>query len=76
MRLHTVKIDRCASPKYVRCGTFVTLYIPRKRSVPSPMDRVSPHAKVTVSGVYKVFHADDHVPAHYVTILYGDIFPN
>jgi len=68
---------RFAGGRCVRHGTFVAhLSLRQKRSVPSPMPQVSPNTKVTVSGVYKVFHADDHVPAHYVTVLYGDTFPN
>jgi hypothetical protein len=39
------------------------------------MSKAYPNTKVTESGVYKVFHADDHVPAHYVTVLHGETFP-
>lgn len=28
------------------------------------------------SGIYRVIHANSHIPAHYVLVLDGDIFPN
>jgi hypothetical protein len=31
---------------------------------------------VQFSGVYRVAHANDHIPAHYVIALVDDIFPN
>lgn len=31
--------------------------------------------KVPTTGVYKTVHAHEHVPAHYVTALFGDTFP-
>ncbi len=30
--------------------------------------------KVPTTGVYKTVHAGQHVPAHYVTALFGDTF--
>jgi hypothetical protein len=30
---------------------------------------------VPTTGVYKTVHAGQHVPAHYVTALFGDTFP-
>ena len=36
----------------------------------------APGSKVELSGVYKVVHADDHVPPHYVTALRRDVFPS
>lgn len=35
----------------------------------------SPGAKVPYSGLYVVRHRGNHVPKHYVTILFGDVFP-
>jgi hypothetical protein len=35
-----------------------------------------PGIKAHVSGVYKVVHDREHVPPHYVTMLFGDIFPS
>jgi hypothetical protein len=34
-----------------------------------------PGVKSPSSGVYRVMHARQHAPAHYVTVLYGDAFP-
>jgi hypothetical protein len=34
-----------------------------------------PGIKAQVSGVYKVVHDREHVPSHYVTMLFGDTFP-
>jgi hypothetical protein len=31
--------------------------------------------KAPSSGVYKVLHSESHVQPHYVTLLYGDVFP-
>jgi len=31
--------------------------------------------KAEFSGVYKAVHDKDHIPAHYVTAFYGEIFP-
>ncbi|HWY56048.1 MAG TPA: hypothetical protein VNZ03_16395 [Terriglobales bacterium] len=32
--------------------------------------------KAVFSGVYKAIHEKDHVPPHYVTAIYGEIFPH
>ena len=32
--------------------------------------------KAAFSGVYKAVHDKDHIPAHYVTAFYGEIFPS
>jgi hypothetical protein len=40
------------------------------------MAKVSPNTKVKVSGIYRVYHAEDHVPPHHVTALFGDTFPS
>ena len=34
-----------------------------------------PGNKAHLSGVYKVTHHREHVAPHYVTLLFGDIFP-
>lgn len=31
--------------------------------------------KVRTSGVYKVVHANEHIPAHYVIAVFGETFP-
>jgi hypothetical protein len=36
----------------------------------------APGSKAELSGVYKAVHENEHVPSHYVTALYGDVFPN
>lgn len=35
-----------------------------------------PGNKVQLSGVYKVIHGREHAAPHYVTVLFGDIFPS
>jgi hypothetical protein len=30
---------------------------------------------VPATGVYKAVHTNEHIPAHYVTALFGDTFP-
>jgi len=32
--------------------------------------------KAAFSGAYKAIHEKDHVPPHYVTAIYGEIFPH
>ena len=36
---------------------------------------LEPGDRAPSSGLYKVVHAGQHAPPHYVTALYGDIFP-
>jgi hypothetical protein len=31
--------------------------------------------KAGFSGVYKIVREKDHIPPHYVTALYGELFP-
>jgi len=31
--------------------------------------------KVPTTGVYKTIHAQQHIPPHYVTAVFGDTFP-
>jgi hypothetical protein len=56
----------------INCAVFILI---SEWSRPLHMSKAYPNTKVTESGVYKVFHADDHVPAHYVTVLHGETFP-
>jgi hypothetical protein len=42
----------------------------------SPMEHFRAGDKAAFSGVYKAVHDKDHIPAHYVTALYGEIFPS
>jgi hypothetical protein len=39
-------------------------------------DIFEPGQKAMSSGVFKAVHANNHVPPHYVTVVYGDVFPN
>ena len=32
--------------------------------------------KAAFSGVYKAVHDKDHIPPHYVTAFYGEVFPS
>ncbi len=38
-------------------------------------DSFRPGQKAPASGVYKSSHAQEHIPAHYVTVLYEATFP-
>jgi len=38
-------------------------------------DNFSPGAAAPSSGIYKVTHAQQHAGIHYVTVLFGEIFP-
>jgi hypothetical protein len=39
-------------------------------------DVIKPGDKALFSGVYQVIHGQEHAQTHYVTAVYGDIFPS
>ena len=39
-------------------------------------DLLKPGDPVPTTGIYKVVHHKDHVPAHHVTAVSGDCFPS
>jgi hypothetical protein len=38
-------------------------------------DVIKPGDKALFSGVYQVTHGQNHAETHYVTAVYGDVFP-
>jgi hypothetical protein len=46
------------------------------QEIHSPMEHFGAGDKATFSGVYKALHEKDHIPPHYVTAVYGEIFPS
>lgn len=72
MHVNALLLARFAA-SMINCADFISHPI---GAAPSPMSKDYASTKVAASGIYKVLHADDHVPAHYVTVLHGETFPN